>query len=189
MHSINDHPQKGILKRWNDSKGFGFVCPEHGGQDIFIHISALKRMSRRPRVGDTIIYQIHTDNDGKKRAVNARIEGVLEVNLHHTQRQVRRNRENNLISKTIYTVMIAGIGFVIYAKYFDDSSPKRIATTSTPNHMIEEHNTENYSCKGKVYCSEMSSCEEAKFYLRHCPGTKMDGDGDGIPCESQWCGS
>jgi hypothetical protein len=45
-----------------------------------------------------------------------------------------------------------------------------------------------FKCKGKTYCSEMSSCKEAKFYLRNCPGTKMDGDHDGIPCESQWCG-
>jgi hypothetical protein len=33
----------------------------------------------------------------------------------------------------------------------------------------------------------MTSCEEAKFFLKNCPDTKMDGDGDGIPCESQWC--
>ena len=45
-----------------------------------------------------------------------------------------------------------------------------------------------YSCSGKIHCSQMTSCAEAKFYLRNCPGTKMDGDGDGIPCESQWCG-
>lgn len=44
-----------------------------------------------------------------------------------------------------------------------------------------------YQCLGKVYCSEMTSCEEATFYLRNCPGTKMDGDNDGIPCEGQWC--
>lgn len=46
----------------------------------------------------------------------------------------------------------------------------------------------NYQCKGKVYCSEMTSCAEATFYLRNCPGTKMDGDNDGVPCEKQWCG-
>jgi len=32
----------------------------------------------------------------------------------------------------------------------------------------------------------MSSYEEAIFYLRNCPGTKMDGDSDGIPCEQQF---
>jgi Excalibur calcium-binding domain len=28
----------------------------------------------------------------------------------------------------------------------------------------------------------------ATFYIQHCPGTQMDGDGDRVPCESQWCG-
>ncbi len=45
-----------------------------------------------------------------------------------------------------------------------------------------------YKCSGKIYCSEMTSCAEAKFYLRNCPGIKMDGDHDGIPCEKQLCG-
>ena len=48
-------------------------------------------------------------------------------------------------------------------------------------------NNTSFQCTDKIYCSEMSSCAEAKFYLRNCPGTKMDGDNDGIPCERQWC--
>lgn len=44
-----------------------------------------------------------------------------------------------------------------------------------------------YSCSGKQHCSQMSSCEEAKFYINNCPNTKMDGDNDGIPCERQLC--
>jgi hypothetical protein len=48
--------------------------------------------------------------------------------------------------------------------------------------------TQTFACKGKTHCSEMRSCDEAKFYLAHCPFPKMDGDGDGIPCEDQWCG-
>ena len=45
-----------------------------------------------------------------------------------------------------------------------------------------------FRCEGKTRCSQMSSCEEATFYIQNCPGTEMDGDGDGVPCESQWCG-
>ncbi len=44
-----------------------------------------------------------------------------------------------------------------------------------------------YKCSGKIYCSQMTSCAEAKFFLRNCPGTKIDGDNDGVPCEKQWC--
>jgi endonuclease YncB( thermonuclease family) len=39
-------------------------------------------------------------------------------------------------------------------------------------------------CGSKRYCREMTSCEEAKFYLRQCGRSSMDGDGDGVPCES-----
>ena len=45
-----------------------------------------------------------------------------------------------------------------------------------------------FSCDGRTHCSQMTSCEEATFFIKNCPGTEMDGDGDGIPCESQWCG-
>lgn len=42
-------------------------------------------------------------------------------------------------------------------------------------------------CDGRRYCSQMTSCEEATWFLKNCPGTKMDGDHDGVPCETQWC--
>ena len=44
-----------------------------------------------------------------------------------------------------------------------------------------------YKCDGRVHCSQMASCEEATFFLRNCPGVKMDGNNDGVPCEMQWC--
>jgi hypothetical protein len=46
----------------------------------------------------------------------------------------------------------------------------------------------SYRCDGRIHCSQMSSCEEATFFLKSCSGTKMDGDHDGIPCEEQLCG-
>ena len=46
----------------------------------------------------------------------------------------------------------------------------------------------SFKCDGRVYCSQMTSCAEAKYFLSTCPGVKMDGDRDGIPCEKQWCG-
>ena len=44
-----------------------------------------------------------------------------------------------------------------------------------------------YRCDGRIHCSQMTSCDEAQYFLRHCPGARMDGDGNGIPCEKQWC--
>lgn len=41
-----------------------------------------------------------------------------------------------------------------------------------------------FQCDGRVYCSDMRSRAEAEFFVKHCPGTRMDGDGDGEPCEN-----
>jgi endonuclease YncB( thermonuclease family) len=43
--------------------------------------------------------------------------------------------------------------------------------------------TRGFSCGRKIYCSQMNSCGEANFYLRHCGLTRLDGDSDGKPCE------
>ncbi|MGR9012248.1 MAG: excalibur calcium-binding domain-containing protein [Gammaproteobacteria bacterium] len=42
-----------------------------------------------------------------------------------------------------------------------------------------ENSKIRYKCDGGTYCSQMTSCEEAEFFITHCPGTKMDGDNDG----------
>ena len=44
-----------------------------------------------------------------------------------------------------------------------------------------------YHCDGREHCSQMNSCAEATWFVRHCPNTKMDGDNDGIPCEQGLC--
>ena len=45
-------------------------------------------------------------------------------------------------------------------------------------------NNPEFECGTKRYCKEMSSCEEAMYYLEHCGLSSLDGDGDGVPCEA-----
>ena len=70
---------KGVLKTWKDDRGFGFIQPDNGDKDIFIHISALKGMARRPIRGDVLHYEVGSDAGGKFKAINTRIEGVEYV--------------------------------------------------------------------------------------------------------------
>jgi cold shock protein len=67
---------KGVLKTWKEDRGFGFITPDNGSRDLFVHISAIGQVSRRPVPGDIIHYQVVRDRNGKFRAVNASIEGV-----------------------------------------------------------------------------------------------------------------
>ena len=71
---------------------------------------------------------------------------------------------------------------------YNDSSPEPQAlatpmTTPTNTSL----NTPSFTCDGRQHCSQMKSCEEATYFIKHCPNTKMDGNNDGIPCEQQWC--
>ncbi|MNZ31245.1 Excalibur calcium-binding domain protein [compost metagenome] len=42
----------------------------------------------------------------------------------------------------------------------------------------------SYSCSARKSCSQMTSCAEARFQLEQCGNTKLDSNGDGVPCES-----
>jgi cold shock protein len=68
---------RGVLKTWKEDRGFGFITPDNGGRDVFIHISAIgEEAGRRPEPGDIIQYQIVRDKHGKFRAINASIENI-----------------------------------------------------------------------------------------------------------------
>jgi len=69
--------QSGKLITWKDERGFGFIKPSHGQQDIFIHISAIQESTRRPKIGDTICYYTVV-KDGKLSARNAFIVGARQ---------------------------------------------------------------------------------------------------------------
>lgn len=71
----------GAIAAWKDDRGFGFIRTESDNKedDVFIHISSLNNMSRRPRVGDIIHYDLIEEN-GKIKANNAIIEGVEPFN-------------------------------------------------------------------------------------------------------------
>ena len=45
-------------------------------------------------------------------------------------------------------------------------------------------NKPEFECGTKRYCKEMASCEEARYYLKNCGLSRLDGDGDGVPCEA-----
>jgi endonuclease YncB( thermonuclease family) len=42
----------------------------------------------------------------------------------------------------------------------------------------------DFRCSGKTHCREMASCAEARFHLERCGLARLDGDGDGVPCET-----
>lgn len=61
---------EGRLKSWNAERGFGFIEPAGGGQEIFLHVSAVPTHHRPPRLGQQFSFEVSLNREGKKRASN-----------------------------------------------------------------------------------------------------------------------
>ena len=65
---------EGTVKWFNDAKGFGFIEPEDGGKDAFVHISAVERAGLRTlNEGQKVSYELQTGQNGKTSAENLSI--------------------------------------------------------------------------------------------------------------------
>ena len=59
----------GTLKTWNDDRGFGFIEPTQGGQDLFVHIKEFPSGTGRPSPGQTLTFELEAGAQGRKRAI------------------------------------------------------------------------------------------------------------------------
>ncbi len=59
---------EGTLKSWNDERGFGFIEPLQGGQEVFVHVTAFGTQANRPPVGQLLLFEVEFGPKGKKRA-------------------------------------------------------------------------------------------------------------------------
>ncbi len=199
---------KGTLIEWNDDRGFGFIRTHDTGARIFLHIAALPAGAYRPRIGDTLDFEIETDAQGRARAIAVAYNNLDRAGLAPmaptrrdrppTPRPRTRRQEHH---RTRAWPLLAMIGLAALAGVWWQSSrvphlsSDTVETTASALPQQDRPATlrpttthaPGYRCDGRTHCSQMTSCAEARFFLNHCPGTEMDGNGDGVPCEQQWC--
>ncbi len=124
--------RKGQLIKWDDDRGFGFIKSIDGSKEVFLHISALKGASRRPKVGDTIFYELTTEADGKVRACNASIEGVAPRRSPTKPKAKKRGLMETAISLGIMAVI------ALFVREFSRShSPSPVTSITKPGCTIK----------------------------------------------------
>jgi cold shock CspA family protein len=173
----------GTLSKWNEERGFGFIVPAEGHGEIFVHISAFPRDGVRPRVGEVISYEIETGDGEKKRAVRVLRPGSRSA-MHRARRTGSSKPKRNLLPAILSLLAAVAIGAYAYTTITSGSSYGQ-ARSSAP--ITPSAPNQAFRCDGRTHCSQMTSCAEATYFLQHCPNTQMDGNGDGEPCEQQWC--
>jgi cold shock CspA family protein len=181
----------GKLEKWNDDRGFGFITPSRGGDPVFVHISAFPREAQRPRIGELLSFEVEPAGDGKRRAINvqraAQRQGTAAP-VHASRRRAPRGG-STFVARIVPVILVLG-GIYAYLAFSGGSAnapaSMQTGTPSSPS-MLYSTPSASFRCDGRTHCSQMTSCEEAKFFLRNCPNVQMDGDRDGIPCEGQWC--
>ena len=99
------------------------------------------------------------------------------------------------MGKFLFGIIIGGLALFVYQRaQKPDPAPSAepvsvYAESPEPaSAPAVEAETPQFRCDGRTHCSQMTSCDEAEYFLQNCPGVKMDGEGDGVPCEKQWCG-
>lgn len=188
---------KGTLTKWNDDRGFGFITPSGGGAEVFVHISAFPRDGQRPHLNEALTYEISPGKDGRTRAVGVARPGDLERPraAHSGAPRPSRDRSHRRPASPPRFALLGGAlalfavayGFQQYTAR--TSGDEADGSVNLQQLLSQDDQSEpQFQCDGRTDCSQMTSCEEAHYFLATCPGVKMDGDGDGVPCERQWCG-
>ena len=97
---------KGKITSWNDEKGFGFITPNAGGKQVFVHIKAFSS-TRRPETNQLITYTLSTDKQGRTCAVKAALAG-------DKPRQASRQKSGSLsVFGAVLFFVIVGIAVAI----------------------------------------------------------------------------
>jgi predicted negative regulator of RcsB-dependent stress response len=95
----------------------------------------------------------------------------------------------------IVILLLAAVGWIGWGKYKEHAKADRAAERAAREAPVGLPSAANgaagsvsfITCDGRVSCNQMTSCEEAKFFVQNCPGMSPEGNREGTTCEQQWC--
>ncbi|MGN6154021.1 MAG: cold shock domain-containing protein [Lysobacteraceae bacterium] len=205
---------QGTLVKWNDDRGFGFARTRESGVEVFVHISEFPRSGRRPQMGDPLSFEIRTGHDGRKQGhaitwdvplpptdfmrppppasprAPATRSAPARMRTHARDRALTSRASRSAMPAIVVLAAVSALGWYFGRSDVPPAAPDAMSAPAlspvSARSIVDPQPA--FRCDGRSRCPEMSSCEEAKWFLHHCAGTLSDGDGDGIPCEDQWCG-
>ncbi|SFC42600.1 DUF1294 domain-containing protein [Pseudoalteromonas denitrificans] len=97
----------GRIISWNNKKGFGFIAPNCGGKNVFIHKNSLVNRDRTPKFQDSICFSIRKDNQGRYCACD-----VLFSGEKYQKRKINKQNKFTLFFTITFFIVITIAGFL-----------------------------------------------------------------------------
>lgn len=144
---------EGMLKTWNDERGFGFLEPLQGGEDIFVHIKAFRVRSGRPQVGQAMSFEVEIGPQGKKRAKNVESISAMRISRRKPRESHVPRGTSTLVAIPLFVILYlivislwqppifiaavyVGVSLITYFVYRSDKSAAQQNTQRTPEIML-----------------------------------------------------
>ena len=104
---------EGTLRSWNDERGFGFIAPTHGGQDVFVHVSAFRARDTRPVLNQRVSFEVERGPNGKKRACQVMaVQAVPVAGRPRKQKAPTQWAGASLFAAPAFLVLYFGVAVV-----------------------------------------------------------------------------
>ncbi|WFP49816.1 cold shock domain-containing protein [Methylomonas sp. EFPC3] len=106
---------KGKINQWNDEKGFGFIVSDDDATKVFFHISSLKTSSRRPQVGDSVVYESTVD---AKQRLQAKAVVIIQASTQRESQQIQVTPpQKNALDYFLILILLGCLGKISWDFY------------------------------------------------------------------------
>ena len=174
---------KGKISQWKDDKGFGFITSDDN-QNVFFHVSSLTTKSRRPKIGDVVVFTQKNDNQNRLKATSVAIEGLSKTSQYKSNTQVEP-KTKNFFDYLLILILLISVAFSAYI-YFKSNNIESSVIFAIPAVVAfillnrqKKPKTSSFSCtkckKIERYDSRTLSAWNRGFTRLYCN-----------PCHVQW---
>ena len=137
---------EGIVKTYNEEKGFGFIQIEDQKKDLFFHIKDFPNKQQLPQIGEKLKFRIVSDNNGKMKAENIirldlKVKEINSISTHRTSYRPKvkpKEKKFNFMSLLIGLVIFS-IFLTILLPFLSDIYQRETLKDKWQNQLTESH--------------------------------------------------
>jgi uncharacterized membrane protein YsdA (DUF1294 family)/cold shock CspA family protein len=138
---------QGKIIKWHDDKGYGFVRATSDSKDVFVHISDIRHLNKRPEINELVSYELMNDDRGRSRATNVAYQ-TSSTSIKSIEKPTKLNSAflmfiliffTLVTERTLkgflpvtFTLIVIGSNLLLFLYYYQDKTSAIKKTWRTP---------------------------------------------------------